>query len=361
MPPGVVQLVSARANDALGEVDVPVSISNAPNSMVVVNLAYDVAKKGGDDITEANSTVNEFAKQTAEINGTTQAVEKLRIVDALCKVDPTTGVDVYSARTHYRKGKGARLQVTARDANGAATSCNVRAIKLTPLGKLHYLSSGHSALAVELREYMAKCVKRLHDLKQECLTYVSTHEEETGTAKQVRGETIRILQEKGMDLPDAMGIALSVDKEVSFPVLLGTVRNGGVHSGEPGVKSATAAIKTVAAMPGAVTQVSKRSKSEALNLTGRIEQAFVRNKVRLAFQREPGTISKPRARAILRQTAHRNKDAMLEYENNDDDELLSAHEQARAKFDSAQDMATGVAPAPAPPATPMWLAQRGLA
>ena len=86
MPPGVVQLVSARANDALGEVDVPVSISNAPNSMVVVNLAYDVAKKGGDDITEANSTVNEFAKQTAEINGTTQAVEKLRIVDALCKV-----------------------------------------------------------------------------------------------------------------------------------------------------------------------------------------------------------------------------------------------------------------------------------
>ena len=357
----VKQLVSARANDALGEVDVPDSINNAPNSMVFVNLAYDVAKKAGDTITEADSTLKEFAKQMAKINVTTQAEEELRIVDALCTRDPTTGVGVYSAPTHYCRGQGARLQVTARGANGAATSCNVRAIKLTPLGKLHYLSSGHTALAVELREYMAKCVKRLHDLKQECLTYASAHEEETGTAKLVHGETLRILQEKGMPLTDAMGIVLSVDKEVSFPVLLGTVKNGGVHSGVPEVKSATAAIKTVAAMPGAVTQVSKRSKSEALNLTGRLEQAFMRNKVRIALQREPGTISKTRARAILRQTAHRNKDALLEYENNDDNQLLPAHEQARAKFDSAQDMATGVAGGPAPPATPMWLAQRGLA
>lgn len=290
-------------------------------------------------------------------------MEKLKIVDALCTQNPNTSVHAYSAPTHYCKGKGARLQVTARDANGAATSCNVvRAIELTPLGKLHYLSSGHTAFAVELREYMAKCVKRLHDLKQECLTYASTHEEETGTAKQVHGrDRIRILQDKGMDLSGAMGIALSVDKEVSFPVLLGTVKNGGVHSGVPEVKSATAATMTVAAMPGAVTQVSKRSKSEALNLTGRIEQAFVRNKVRIALQREPGTISKTRARAILRQTAHRNKDAMLENKNNDDNQLLPAPEQARAKFDSAQDMATGVASGPAPPATPMWLAQRGLA
>lgn len=362
-------LVASRATDALHQVTVPSSIANHQRSMILINHAHTWAKNSSDKIVEANTPIREFADEFRKVTGLTKDQSLCHVVDITTKVDPPSGAALYSSPEHYIRGKGAKMEVTARGPDGKATACQVRAIKLTPKMKIHILASGQTQLARDLREFMMACVKRLDDLKQECNEYLTAHEEETALAKLVRENTIDILTQKGMDADDAKGIILSLDKEVTLPCLLGTVKDQvtdqrddhGAHHGVASVKTATKALKTVAAMPGAVTSISKgRGVSSGLNMTGRIEQAFVRNRVRVAFQREPGTINKPRARAIMRQVAHRYKDHCLEYDNNDDETLLSAEEQAQAKMDSAQDMRLGFTPQTTAPATPQWRAQHGL-
>jgi len=354
------QLVAGRADAAIEEVVVPRSVEGNWESEAILAIARSAVKQGG--FTDGADPIQKFAETHAKIYGTDNDTALAVIVDKLTTSDPITGEDVYGDE-HRIMGPRGKLMVTHRDDLGNATKAKARSVKITPLGKIHLLSSGDTELARDLRDYMINCTKRLKDLEAKAATYEAEHLQEAQESIDTRDEITAVLMSKGMEAKDAMSITLLVDKLATLPLLFGNgkhVSGNGLHHGNPAVKNGTTAVKTVKAIPGTVCRGGRGNVSAGLNKTGRGDQKQTRRYICNMYSRVNGNITKPHAINLLKRFADVNKNSQLELDPNSDG-FLSATDQARAKLDAAEDMqVTDLVTLPPGIATPVWRIQNGL-
>jgi len=152
----------------------------------------------------------------------------------------------------------------------------------------------------------------------------------------VKIDIVGILRDKGLRQEDAVAIAKSVDDVVAFPCLLGTFKDHDNARCEHGLhykdgNTAKTYVDAVMNTTQSEIAVSSRDPTTKLNVTGKIEHAFLHNRVRVALINSKHAImTKDIAFDILFETAHRYKDAFIEYD--EDDNALSASKQMLSKI-----------------------------
>jgi len=255
-------------------------------------------------------------------------------------------------------GNGNKVKVGAR----------IRGITLSPEMKFHLYAGAGSSLGVAMREYALRCATALNTLRFKVANYIPQRTDAGANAAAVFDATVTMLVDCGvvdskgpLTNERAKGHVRNFDCRFTYKTMLGTkVETGnhvdGVHCPMSN-QYVVSAGKIQRVVANHINLQPKKIVGDNLNITGRVDQDFVRNRCRLAMReliihnQSLGLITTmDEVKATVDAVAQNLCPMMVHFDHTGQEK--TAFEQARCIFDPMQDILHGAAPAAAPLALP---------